>query len=170
MTPRRENRLGMTLIEMLAYTVVSAALLNICAVTFVQTTRLASLSTARAVRQQAMVQFSRDVVRTVHGASRVLPNAGSAVTGDNQVVLETPGGPAVIGMAGTKPAIWKLETVDGAWRIARITAYPLDATVRFAWDARHVTVHVTGPPHKDPGDTSNQRTIAAAFRVGGAAP
>lgn len=170
MTPNRENRLGMTIVEMLAYTVVSAAVLNICAVTFVQTTRLATLSTARVVRQQAMAQFSRDFARTVHSASRVLENAGAAVTGEGQIVLETPDGPVVVGMAGAQPAIWQLEPADGAWRIARITAYPLDATVWFAWDAHRVTMRVTGPARKDPGDTANQRTLVAAFRVNGAAP
>lgn len=174
MTRRRKHTLGMTLIEMLAYVVVSAAVLNICAVTFVQTSRLAALSSERALRQQAFAQFSDDFVRTVHGATRVLPNAGGAVTHGDQLVLDTPNGPAVVGMAGGKPAIWQLEPYDGAWRIRRITAYPIGASIRFGFDtaeatrARRVTLEVIGPPRKEPSDNANRRTVVAALRVWGA--
>ncbi len=174
---RRNNCRGMSLVEVLVYTAISAVVLNLCAVTFINTTRIASFSTERVLRQQALARFSRDFVRTVHGASRVLPNAGSAVTGEDQVVLDTPDGPVVVGVAGKVLAIWRLESENNTWSIGRITTYPVAFTgIRFDLDtaniaeARRITAHIAGPARKDPEDKANDRDIVAGLRVNGAAP
>ena len=174
---RRNNCRGMSLMEVLVYTAISAVVLNLCAVTFVNTTRIASHSTERVMRQQALAQFSRDFVRTVHGASRVLPNAGSAATGENQVVLDTPDGPVVVGVAGKALAIWQLKSEDNTWSIRRITTYPVGFTgIRFELDtanvveARRITARIAGPARKDPEDKANDRVIVAGMRVNGVAP
>lgn len=170
------DRQGFTLWEMLVYCVISAAILNICVVTFIQTSRVASLSTERAMRQQAYAQFTRDFTRTVRSASRVLPGIGATVTNESQVVLDTPEGPVIIGMVGDKPAIWGVEPSGDAWRVRRITSYPIAVSLRFELDststdaARRVTVRVMGPPRKDPEDVSNLRVLVAALRVDGVWP
>ncbi|NUM56294.1 MAG: hypothetical protein HUU46_21865 [Candidatus Hydrogenedentes bacterium] len=175
-SPRTNGSDGFTLWEMLVFATISVIMLNLCVVTFIQTTRVASLATDRAMRQQAFAQFSRDFSRTVRHASRVLPAAGETSTGGAQVVLDTPDGPVVVGMAGGKPAIWELVLDNGVWRVGRATAYPIDATVRFKFDsmpvesARRVTMHVTGAPRKAPEDKTNLRVLVAAFRVDGGAP
>ena len=173
---RRQNALGATLIEMLAYIVIMGIVLNICGTTFVQTTRLASLTTTYAMRQQAEGAFAEDFVRAVHGASRVLPNAGAAVTREDQVVLDAPDGPIVVGVAGKFPAIWKLECENGVWRVRSIRSYPFTARLRFEFDtaepaaARRVKLHLDGPPRKDADDAANPRVLVAAFRVTGVQP
>lgn len=177
MIARRDSgRRGFTLWEMLVYCVISAAIINICVVTFIQTSRVASLSTERAMRQQAYAQFARDFSRTVRSASRVLSSIGETVTNKSQVALDTPEGPVVIGMVGDKPAIWRVERSGDAWRVRNVTLYPIAATVRFELDststdaARRVTARVAGPPRKDPEDVSNLRVLVAALRVDGVWP
>jgi hypothetical protein len=171
MRQRGRDALGMSLWEALVFTAISAVLLNLCVVTFVQASRLATYSTDRAMRQSAYAQFSRDVTRAVHRASRVLPGVGETMTGENTVVLETPEGPVAIGMAGKSPAIWKLEEAGGTWALRSIASYPIASTIRFEWGgqdpatARKITIQVEGPPKKGPEDISNTREIVAAFRV-----
>lgn len=168
---------GMTLPEILVYAALSVVVLNLCTVTFIQSTRFSTAATQRALHQQALAQFSRDVTRAVHGASRVLEGAGDTVTSDQQVVLDTPDGIVVIGMAGVSPAIWGLAQEGDAWRLTRVKRYAAGArTMQIAFDtpiaseARRLTFHITGPPRKEPDDTANNRTIVATLRVDGASP
>lgn len=163
--------------EILMYVALSVIVLNLCAVTFIQTSRLSAAATQRAVQQQNLSQFSRDVTRTVHSASQVLELAGDTVTNDRQVVLETPDGIAVIGVAGSTPAIWGLAQEGEIWRLTKVNRYSVGAReMRIVLDsqnlaeARCVIVHLTGPMRKDPEDTANNRVIVATLRVRGVAP
>ena len=168
---------GITMPEILMYVALSVVVLNLCAVTFVQTSRLSAAATQRAMQQQTLAQFSRDAARAVHSASQVLERAGETLTNDRQVVLNTPDGVAVIGMAGPSPAIWGLAQEGETWRLTRVKRYAVGAReMRIELDssdfseARRVTVRLTGPPRKDPEDTANNRAIVAALRVNGAKP
>ena len=173
-TGRFQNCGGMTLPEVLVYAAITAVVLNLCAVTFVQTTRLSSLTTERAMRQQTQSQFARDFVRAVHGAARVLPIVGNTVTNESQVVLETPDGPVVVGVAGSALAIWRLDHAGDSWAVDRITSYPVAfRSVRFELDtancgeARRVTAYIAGPARRDPDDTTGDRVVVAGIRVDG---
>ena len=175
-TRRRTNCAGMGLLEVLLYCAIAVVVLNLCAVSFVQTTRLATLTTDRILRQQALTGFAQDFVRTVHGASRVLPSAGSAVTGEKSVVLETPDGPVAVGVVNGLLGIWHLQNDGNRWSVQRITTYPVAfRDVRFELDAadigdaRRITVHITGPARQEPDDTSNDRVIVAGLRLNGGA-
>jgi len=166
---------GITIPEILMYVALSVIVLNLCAVTFIQTSRLSASATQHAMQQQTLAQFSRDVTRAVHSASRVLDRAGDTETNDQQVVLDTPDGIEVIGMAGSSPAIWGLAQEGQTWRLTRVKRYAVGAReMRIVLDspnisdARRITVHLTGPPRKDPEDTANNRVIVAALRVSGA--
>ncbi|MCC6793514.1 MAG: hypothetical protein IT366_00230 [Candidatus Hydrogenedentes bacterium] len=168
---------GITLPEILVYAALSVVVLNLCTVTFIQSSRFSTAATQRALHQQALAQFSRDLTRAVHGASRVLEGAGDTPTNDRQVVLETPDGVVAIGMAGASPAIWGLAQDGDGWRLTRVKRYAVGArTMQIAFDtpiaseARQLTFHITGPPRKEPDDTGNNRTIVAALRVDGALP
>lgn len=168
---------GMTMPEILVYAALSVVVLNLCTVTFIQSSRFSTAATQRALHQQTLVQFSRDLTRAVHSASRVLERAGDTVTNDRQVVLDTPDGVVVIGTAGVSPAIWGLAQEGDAWRLTRVKRYAVGArTMQIAFDtrnaseARRLTFHITGPPRKEPDDTANDRTIVAALRVDGALP
>lgn len=168
---------GITMPEILMYVALSVVVLNLCTVTFVQTSRLSAAASQRAVQQQALSQFSRDVTSTVHNASRVLDRAGGAMTNDRQVVLETPEGIAVIGTAGTSPAIWRLAQEGDAWRLTHVKRYSVGAcemsvalNSQDTAAARRVTFYLAGPPRKNPEDKANDRVIVAALRVNGATP
>ena len=178
MTRARYNEdLGITMPEILMYVALSVVVLNLCTVTFIQTSRLSAAATQRAMHQQTLAQFSRDLTSAVHSASRVLDRAGDTVTNERQVVLDTPDGIVVIGLAGSSPAIWGLAQEGDTWRLTRVKRYAVGShEIRIALDSpntsesRRVTVHLTGPPRKDAEDTANNRVIVAALRVSGAMP
>ncbi|MCC6154633.1 MAG: hypothetical protein IT367_12780 [Candidatus Hydrogenedentes bacterium] len=168
---------GMTLPETLVYVALSVVVLNLCTVTFIQSSRFSTAATQRALHQQSLAQFSSDLTRAVHSASRVLERAGDTVTNDRQVVLDTPDGVVVIGTAGESIAIWGLAQEGDAWRLTRVKRYAARARamqIEFdtsnAGEARRLTFRITGPPRKEPDDTANNRAIVAALRVDGALP
>lgn len=168
---------GATLIEMLVGFFLIAIVLNLCATTFVRANRLATLTTARLLQGQALLEFGRDATRTIHCATRVVTEIGAFRTGPRQLVLETSAGFSVVGVAGDKLACWRIVERDGAYQIDDMDAYPvhfddltiaLDAAEPSA--ARCATIHVIPVRGSNAEVLPAEHVIVAALRAQGKMP
>ncbi|MDZ4861184.1 MAG: hypothetical protein SGI88_19605 [Candidatus Hydrogenedentes bacterium] len=171
MIPRRfAERSGFTIMEMLAYIVISGIVLNMCMIAFLRTGRIASAGSERLLHAQAAERFATDFARAVHSAQAVLPVAGSFETGAEQLILKSEEGYTGIGMANGKFAIWDIVQEGETYTVGRIRSYPVAyVSAQFQFDtaspaaARRVTLRMS--PAKAP-DESRVRVLIATLRAG----
>ena len=81
---------GTTLVELLGYLVALGILINVCAVTFVQSARVSQLGETALLRLDTYDAIRSDFTDTVHHALRIEPRLAGFETGDGQVVLLMP--------------------------------------------------------------------------------
>ena len=92
---RHPNRIahpnaGMTLLEMMGYVAALALLINICAVAFVQGSRLTQVGETALLRLDTISDVQHDFMRAVHEAVAVEPALFGFASGPSQAVLRLP--------------------------------------------------------------------------------
>ncbi len=132
------NDAGMTLLETLGYVAALGIFVNVCAVGFVQASRLSQLSETTVLRLDAIDAIQRDFRDVVHRAVRVEPSLGPFNTTDQLIVLRMAGDPGVtrfvvFGRRNGQPLEKTLYTLtDGVLTLERHKTYPADfEVVRF---------------------------------------
>ncbi len=81
---------GMTLLELLGYVAALGILVNICAVSFVQSNRLAQVGETTLLRLDTLAAVQQDFTDAVHRAVSVAPALAGFSTNAEQVVLQLP--------------------------------------------------------------------------------
>jgi hypothetical protein len=134
----------MTLLEMLGYVAALAMLVNICAVAFVQGTRLTQVGESALLRLDTIADVQKDFREAVRQSVAVEPMLHDFVTGPSQIVLRLPSSTdqpeqtrfiVAGGGNGVPIHITRYSIADGVLALERHKTYPVDfEVVQFTCD------------------------------------
>ncbi len=111
------RRAGMSLLEILVSTVVVVMVFNVAASLFVQSGRIAAVSTLALDRLHGVQEAQSLFLETVRGAQGVADAAAGFETGPDRIVLSTRAGVTVFGRMGTSDRLGVIRLIqrDGKW-------------------------------------------------------